>query len=447
MKSYLVNSRFAGAALFFLFFYTPAAFAQMDSSMMAMMDSMMMNMQMPGSVLLSVPMSQEGSGTSWHPESSPIYAAMYQTGDWMSMLHGHISPRYNYQGGRKGASDFDAPNYIMGMTQHSLGEKSQIGFNAMLSFDWFTTDAGNGYPLLLQTGETWHNQLLVNRQHPHDLFSELSASVSTKFSDSWSGFLYLGYPGEPALGPPVFMHRLSAMSDPDAPISHHWQDATHITFGVVTAGVKFENVKIEGSLFTGAAPDENRLDFDKPLMDSYSGRISYNPTKDLAFQFSRGFEKNPDRDNSNEFLSTASGIYTHVFTDEEWISGTLVWSKKTSHHSYTDEISALAESEFHCKEYAVYGRFEYVEKSEGELLVTGTGGFDPKGKEPVKELTLGINRRLIEYLGIDADLGIQGTLNFIPNNIAAIYDNSGNQVVNAFEIYLAFHPKLLTSRM
>jgi hypothetical protein len=31
------------------------------------------------------------------------------------------------------------------------------------------------------------------------------------------------------------MHRPS-QHDPDAPIGHHWQDSTHITFGVATLG-------------------------------------------------------------------------------------------------------------------------------------------------------------------------------------------------------------------
>ncbi len=339
----------------------------------------------------------------------------------------------------------------MAMTQRMLGANTQIMFRGMFSFDWFT-EGGNGYPLLLQTGETWHGAYLVDRQHPHDLFSELSTAISTKFSESLSGFIYLGYPGEPAIGPPAFMHRLSAMSDPDAPISHHWQDATHITFGVATAGIKYDRFKLEGSLFTGAAPDENRLNFDKPLFDSYSGRISYNPTSEIALQFSRAFLKNPDRDFSNEWLSTASAIYTHVFGGEEWISNTLVWSSKTSHHSaviiytpkadtiLTPEVSILAETEFHFLGNALYGRFEYVEKAQAELVI----GVSSLEKEPVKELTIGINRKLFDDYGVDLDLGIQGTINFLPTNIAFVYKD---QYPKAFELYLALHPKMNTMGM
>jgi len=395
----------------------------------------MSGLGMSGGVLLSVPMSQEGSGTSWHPESNPIYAAMYHSGDWMTMLHGDILIRYNYQDQRRGGQDFGAPNYFMAMTQRMLGNNSQIMFRSMLSFDYFTLGGGYGYPLLLQTGETWNGSFLFDRQHPHDLFDELSTSLSTEFSKEASAFLYIAYPGEPAIGCPAFMHRLSAMSNPNAPISHHWQDATHVTFGVITTGFKYGNFKIEGSLFTGAEPDENRFNFDKALFDSYSGRISFNPTQDLALQFSRAFEKNPEHDNSNEWLSTASAIYTNNFGHGRWISNTLVWSSKQSHHSDLPQTSVLVESEFHILNSAVYGRFEYVEKTQIELLI----GFHPREKEPLKAFTLGINHKLFDFLGIDADLGVQGTINFIPDDIAFIYGDSNPK---AFAIYLALHPKI-----
>jgi hypothetical protein len=355
----------------------------------------------------------------------------------MTMIHGRISIRYDHQGSTRGGNDFDAPNYIMGMAQRMISENSQLMFRSMLSFDWLT-EGGAGYPLLLQTGETWQGHRLVDRQHPHDFFSELATAISTEFSESLSGFVYLGYPGEPAIGPPAFMHRLSAMSDPDAPISHHWQDATHVTFGVVTTGIKYDHFKIEGSLFTGKEPDENRLNFDKPLFDSYSGRISYNPTSEIALQFSRGFSKNPEGDNGNEWLSTASAIYTHVFQGEEWISNTLVWSSKKDHHAVTEQTSVLAESEFHFGANAIYGRFEYVEKPQIEMALAFAPSFGLE-KEPLKELTIGINRRIFEYYGVDADLGVQGTVNIIPLNIAFVY---GDEFPKAFEIYIALHPKI-----
>ena len=252
-----------------------------------------MQMEMHSTINLADPMSRESSGTSWVPDSTPMYGHMFMFGESMLMLHGAIFPRYTNVSTRRGDDRIDAPNWIMGMYSHPVGQSAQIGGRLMMSLDPLT-EGGRGYPLLFQTGETWHDQPLHDRQHPHDLFDELSISFSQKFDHDLSAYFYFGYPGEPALGPPAFMHRLSAMDDPDAPISHHWQDSTHITFGVATLGAQWRNVKVEGSIFTGREPDENRYDFDRPRFDSFSGRISWNPTQNLALQFSHGYIKSPE---------------------------------------------------------------------------------------------------------------------------------------------------------
>src|SRR3954454_9094534 len=188
---------------------------------------------MPSSLNLAEPMSRESSGSSWVPDSTPMYGHMLMFGDDMLMLHGAIFPRYVNANTRRGDDRIDAPNWFMAMYSHPLGENAQLGFRGMMSLD-LLTEGGRGYPLLFQSGETWNGNALHDRQHPHDLFDEISVSYSQKFGPDFSAYLYVGYPGEPALGPPAFMHRVSAMDDPDAPLSHHWQDSTHITFGVVT---------------------------------------------------------------------------------------------------------------------------------------------------------------------------------------------------------------------
>jgi hypothetical protein len=74
------------------------------------------------------------------------------------------------------------------------------------------------------------------------------------------------HPGErpggrtPPLGPVAFMHRASADENPTAPLSHHNFDSTHIAFGVVTAAVDHGPWVLEGSVFNGREPDENRWD-------------------------------------------------------------------------------------------------------------------------------------------------------------------------------------------
>src|SRR5438045_103504 len=203
-------------------------------------------MTMASSVNIAEPMSRESSGSSWVPDSTPMYGRMLMFGDDMLMLHGAISPRYVNANTRRGDDRIDAPNWFMAMYSHPLGENAQLGFRGMMSLD-LLTEGGRGYPLLFQTGEAWDGQALHDRQHPHDLFDEISLSYSQQFDRDLSAYLYPGYPGEPALGPPAFMHRLSAMEDPDAPLSQHWQDSTHVTFRGVTLGVGWRDSTIDVS--------------------------------------------------------------------------------------------------------------------------------------------------------------------------------------------------------
>ena len=153
---------------------------------------------------LNLPMNRNGSGSGWLPDASPMYGYMFHKRKWMFMLHGNLFLRYTNQdfnnAGVRGDAMVDAPNWIMGMGQGRVGKKGLFHFNIMMSADALVT-GGNGYPLLFQTGETWNGKPLIDRQHPHDLFSELSISYSHAFSKKLDVFAYLAYPGEPALGP------------------------------------------------------------------------------------------------------------------------------------------------------------------------------------------------------------------------------------------------------
>ena len=142
------------------------------------------HMAMASSIDLADPMSRESSGTSWVPDSTPMYGKMFMFGDDMLMVHGGIFPRYTNVSTRRGDDRIDAPNWVMAMFSHPLGENAQLGFRLMMSLDPLT-EQGRGYPLLFQTGESWNDQSLHDRQHPHDLFDELSmpipASLGTIF--------------------------------------------------------------------------------------------------------------------------------------------------------------------------------------------------------------------------------------------------------------------------
>ena len=177
-----------------------------------------------------------------------------------------------------------------------------------------------GYPLLLASGETADGTTpLIDRQHPHDLMMELAGTYSHSFSDDDSVF-YLGDPGEPALGPTAYMHRLSGEDDPAAPISHHWLDSTHVTFGVVTLGAIHDGWKLEASQFTGREPDQHRFNFDSPRFDSTALRVSFNPDENWSLQVSQGFLKSPEQltPGINENRVTASATWFNQFALARW---------------------------------------------------------------------------------------------------------------------------------
>ena len=398
-----------------------------------------MHMEMHSSINIAEPMSREGSGTSWLPDSSPMYGRMFMFGDDMLMLHGAIFPRYTNVSTRRGDDRIDAPNWIMGMYSHPLGDSTQIGARLMMSLDPLT-EGGRGYPLLFQSGESWHDQPLHDRQHPHDLFDELSVSLSQKFDHDFSAYIYFGYPGEPALGPPTFMHRPSAMDDPDAPLGHHWQDSTHVTFGVATAGLvwsHFGGMKIEGSIFTGREPDENRYDFDRPRFDSYSGRISWNPAKNLALQVSHGYIKSPEAldPKTNIHRTTASAIYNlPLGPDRNW-SNTFVWGQNNATGEGKTQ-SFLIESNYQRGRDTVYLRWERVEKSGHELVL------DPPDESqifPIGGYTVGYVRDLSHGNGLDIGLGTQFTVNDRPDRLDRYY---GDGLGYAFQFFLRIRPSL-----
>lgn len=239
-------------------------------------------------------MLRESSGTSWVPDSSPEEGLTLMHYDWMLMFRGFSYLVDDVQRGRRGGKKVVDENMFMFMSQTDW-QNSTFGFRSMFSLEPITIGPC-GYPLLLQTGETCNGKTpLIDRQHPHDLFMELALVYSYAFKKNCSTFLYFGIPGEPALGPPVYIMRFSSEYIPEAPLGHHWMDSSHVQFGVTTAGLIYHNFKAEFSLFTGREPDQHRFDIEKPRFDSYSIRLSYNPTENWALQASAGFLRSPEQ--------------------------------------------------------------------------------------------------------------------------------------------------------
>jgi len=420
---------------------------------MPMKDSMMNmhdmhahhHVQMPGmnhSFSLSLPMNRNGSGTSWSPDNNPMYMIMTHTKKGMWMFHGSVFVRYNTQQltdkTTRSDAQFDAPNWFMAMYNRQVGKNGLFNFTGMLSLDPLTVTL-HGYPLLFQSGESYKEEPLVDRQHPHDLFTALSINYTQRLSSKLDVFGYFGYPGEPAISAPTFMHRISAMNDPDAPLSHHWQDATHITFGVATVGLRVDKFKLEVSNFTGREPDEHRYDFDPMKFDSYSWRLSFNPNRSWALQVSQAYLHSPEalHPEENIWRYTASALYASpVTSDGKYFASAIVWGMNDLGKD-DREHSVLLEGTQQFSKQALYGRYEFVQKSAEELVLEDE--FDEHKIFNIHKFTLGTNRRLftagpVEFLG-----GVQTSINFPPKSLQSLYGNTPM----AGEVYIQIRPKLM----
>ena len=315
-------------------------------------------------------MSQEGSGTSWVPKSTQMFGWMRQGARDMQMTHGAIFPRYVSSGSLRGDCRADAVNWLMFMGTHTISASSQFGYTAMLSADALTENQ-TGYPLLFQSGETAHGVALHDHQHPHDLFAELAVTYSARIGKTSSAYLYLGYPGEPALGPPAFMHRRIAYDMPESPIGHHWQDASHIQFGVATVGfAPSSRFKLEASTFTGREPNEIRTNFDPVHLDSYSHRLSWNPNDNAAAEVSYAFIKSPEVIDPlvNQHRLVASLLLNKPLgPDRNWYNGFVFGQNVESGGLRTS--SYLAETDYQAGRNTVFARIEAGTRTAHDLVL------------------------------------------------------------------------------
>ena len=308
------------------------------------------------------PMERESSGTAWQPDTSEHIGLSTASGDWLLMGHGVLNLVYDHQGGRRGDDKAFVSGMLMGMARRPLGNGT-LQFKAMLSPDPLM--GKRGYPLLLASGETANGtDRLIDRQHPHDFFMELSGSVSQNIGPKSSAFLYAALPGEPAFGPPAFMHREAILDSPEAPITHHWLDSTHISFGVLTGGLVLDRLKLEVSRFNGREPDQHRWNIETAPLDSTAIRLSWNPTAELSLQGSWGHFEDPEQlePGIDQKRWSASALYAHEIAPGWKLAGTLAWGRKSA-DGHSDDAFAVEGSLKHAG-WTVFGRGEITENRE-----------------------------------------------------------------------------------
>jgi len=405
-----------GAALFAAALATPARAQEIDN--MQQMDMQHGDHAMPPA---SPAMPDEpatfapGSGTSRLPAAETMSGLHVMAGDWMVMAHGYAWGVYSNQGGPRGAEKAFIASMGMLEASRPLGDGARLQLRSMLSLDPLMGD--RGYPNLFATGETAGGQPLVDRQHPHDFFMELSARLDVEVTRDTSLFLYGGPVAEPALGPSAFMHRGSARLNPVAPITHHWFDSTHISFGVLTAGIATAHWQLEASGFRGREPDEARWDIETPKLDSWSLRATWNPAPAWSAQVSYGRIESPealhpgeDEGRMTASLSYASGglAVTGAYSRKDRMPGPVL-------------AAWLLEAQYDLgARHAVFGRFENAGNDE---LFDERSPLHGRAFR-VSKFTLGYGYTLPLGENVSLALGGSGSLYAKPRVLDAAYGDA-----------------------
>jgi hypothetical protein len=250
---------------------------------------------------------------------------------------------------------------------------------------------------------------------------ELAGSLTLSLGKGFALFTYFAAAGEPALGPVAHRRRISSISDPLAPIGHRWQDSTQVSSGVLTAGAFSKHLKLEGSWFNGREPDENRRDLDLRIPDSYSGRVTVNPTAHFSVQGSYGYLHSPDRRQPEVPLHrvTASATYNWSLTQDRfrWAS-TFIYGHNIPAHGPPTYSFLMEHNVTIARRHVVFSRAEYGTRTGGDLVL---GSGNPNERFHLALFTSGYVHYFDPIDGIEFGMGGRGSLGVVGNALKKSY--------------------------
>jgi hypothetical protein len=367
---------------------------------------------------------QLASGTSMNPAASPMPMFMKPIGSWNTMFMAQGFINETQQSGPRGGDKLFSTNTFMGSVEHQMGANGAFQMQLMLSLEPATI-SDRRYPLLFQTGESAYGKPIVDAQHPHDFIMALDFQYAYALSENTTLELYYAPVGDPAIGPVAFPHRSSAAELPQAPLSHHWQDSTHIANDVATVGLAYKKFKLEASGFYGSEPDEYRWDTDSGPMNSWSTRLWYFPTKRWAAQVSVGHLTHPEAlEPGDQTRTTASVAYSKPMNGSSW-SSSVIWGRDHSTETKRNTNSYLVESVLPIRrKNFITGRAELVDKDE---LFRGQPEIEARldsiygSTFRIGEYTIGYTRDIDLFSRVETGVGANIEAYSLPSAIKPYY--------------------------
>ncbi len=366
------------------------------------------------------------SGTSQNPASWPMPMIMTHSGNWNLMFMGLGFISSIQQSGQRGGDKIYSTNWFMASAEHRIGATGAFEAEVMLSLEPATVTERR-YPLLFQTGETAFGAPITDGQHPHNFIMSLGFHYTRQLGEDTILDVYVAPVGDPALGPVPYPHRASAMELPQAPISHHWQDSTHIADDVVTLGVAHKQFKLEASGFYGSEPGENRWTIEGGPINSWSARLWYFPSKNWTAQVSVGRLAHPEAlEPGDQVRTTASIAYTKPMNGASW-SSSLIWGRIHSTATLRNLNSYLAESVLPVSQKNfLTGRAELVDKDE---LFAGQPDIEERldvlygSTFRIGAYTIGYTRDIHSFRYVETGVGANFTAYSVPAAIKPFYGN------------------------
>jgi hypothetical protein len=369
---------------------------------------------------------------------------------WTWSGDGSVFLGYNYQ--QRHFADFsswESQNWLMGTGERLVGNGRLI-VHSMISLEPFTIGKlvygggqripAGGSPQLFQTGESYQGQPLVNFQHPHDLVMGLGATY--RFVRPRKTFIVgADLVGSPTLGPTPFMHRESARDNPQVPLTHHSMDSTHVSTGVIRGGAETRGLTIEGSVFRGAEPDEDRTNIERPRLDSWAARLAYRRGPWSA-QFSGGYLHEPEWYEPYDHIRLTASIGFDGAVGGRPLDATLSWGQnraKVVQNGVSDGF--LLEWNLRATPgTSLYSRAEIAEKQLFGL------GFHPRGFEHphvyshIDALTLGAVRDVAATRRSRIGLGADVTLYHMSPDLLVFYEGS-----HAYHLFVRWRPAAIST--
>lgn len=383
--------------------------------------SAQMQMGGPAATLRDNVLRHSSSGTSLEPDSTSPPMLMRMSGKWMEMLHGEANVAEQQQTGPRGRDKLFSVNWAMLMAHRSTVH-GQWTLASMFSLEPATI-TGRYYPELFQQGETAFGKAIVDGQHPHDFFMELAAIYDEKLGERGLVSIYAAPVGDPALGPVAFPHRMSAESDPLAPLAHHLQDSTHIAYDVMTGGIAWGPARIEASGFHGREPGENRWTIYAGAVDSWSARLTVALARDWIAQYSLGHLHSPEALHPREDVlrQTASVSFHRAWTAAE-LDATAVWGRNHTSGTDVNANGYLLEAEARLRDrQSLWTRIENDDRTTDLLGAAALPEETVVGR--VQAYTGGYAHRIWHSDWGALELGAQATLYNTPPRLIPLYGN------------------------